>query len=116
MDATAALSALDDTLSTPHISRRFQPDTEWTPSFSARRDFQDSESESECCSRTKSRVLDVFNSSMSNLAEIAGKQRIDPLKSQLEHWEDCSEISGKANICTHSERGLSVGVPCNSSS
>ena len=47
---------------------------------------------------------------MSNLAEIAGKQRIDPLKSQLEHWEDCSEISGKANICTHSERGLSVGV------
>ena len=40
---------------------------------------------------------------MSNLAEIAGKQRIDPLKSQLEHWEDCSEISGKANICTAKE-------------
>ena len=78
MDATAALSALDDTLSTPHISRRSQSDTEWTPGFSAGRDFQDSESESECSSRPKSRVLDVFDSSMSNLAEIAGKQSIDP--------------------------------------
>ena len=100
MDATAALSALDDTLSTPHISRRSQSDTEWTPSFSAGRDFQDSESESECYSRTKSRVLDVFNSSMSNLAEIAGKQSIDPFKSQLEHWEDCSEMEKQTYACT----------------
>ena len=100
MDATAALSALDDTLSTPHISRRSQSDTEWTPSFSAGRDFQDSKSESECYSRTKSRVLDVFNSSMLNLAEIAGKQSIDPFKSQLEHWEDCSEMEKQTYACT----------------
>ena len=44
MDATAALSALDDTLSTLRISRRSQSDTEWTPGFSGGRDFQDSES------------------------------------------------------------------------
>ena len=92
MDATAALSVLDDTQSTPRISKHSQSDTEWSPGFSAGRGFQDSESESECPARPKSRVLDVFNSSMSNLAEIAGKQNIDPLKSQLEHWEDCSEM------------------------
>ena len=103
VDATAALSALDDTLSTPHISRRSHSDTEWTPGFTAGRDFQDSESESECCSRTKSRVLDVFNSSMSNLAEIAGKQSIDPLKSQLEHWEDCSEMEKQTYARTAKE-------------
>ena len=73
MDAIAALSTLDDTLSTPHISRRSQSDTEWTPGFSAGREFQDSMSESECHPRPKSRVLDVFNSSMLNLAEIAAK-------------------------------------------
>ena len=44
VDATAALSALDDTLSAPHISRRSHSDTEWTPGFTAGRDFQDSES------------------------------------------------------------------------
>ena len=100
MDATAALSVLDDIQSTPRVSRRSHSDTEWTPGFSAGRDFQDSESESECPARPKSRVLEVFNSSMLNLAEIAGKQSIDPLKSQLEHWEDCSEM--EKQTCTHS--------------
>ena len=103
MNATAALSVLDDTQSTPRISRHSQSDTEWTPGFSAGRDFQDSESESECPARPKSRVLDVFNSSMSNLAEIAGKQSIDPLKSQLEHWEDCSEMEKQTYARTAKE-------------
>ena len=103
MNATAALSVLDDTQSTPRISRHSQSDTEWTPGFSAGRDFQDSESESECPARPKSRVLDLFNSSMSNLAEIAGKQSIDPLKSQLEHWEDCSEMEKQTYARTAKE-------------
>ena len=103
MDATAALSVLDDIQSTPRVSRRSQSDTEWTPGFSAGRDFQDSESESECPARPKSRVLDVFNSSMLNLAEIAGKQSIDPLKSQLEHWEDCSEMEKQTYVRTAKE-------------
>ena len=103
MDATAALSVLDDIQSTPRVSRRSQSDTEWTPGFSAGRDFQDSESESECPARPKSRVLDVFNSSVLNLAEIAGKQSIDPLKSQLEHWEDCSEMEKQTYIRTAKE-------------
>ena len=103
MNATAALSVLDDTQSTTRISRHSQSDTEWTPGFSAGRDFQDSESESECPARPKSRVLDVFNSSMSNLAEIAGKQNIDPLKSQLEHWEDCSEMEKQTYARTAKE-------------
>ena len=103
MDATAALSVLDDTQSTPRISKHFQSDTEWSPGFSAGRGFQDSESESECPARPKSRVLDVFNSSMSNLAEIAGKQNIDPLKSQLEHWEDCSEMEKQTYARTAKE-------------
>ena len=103
MDATAALSVLDDTQSTPRISKHSQSDTEWSPGFSAGRGFQDSESESECPARPKSRVLDVFNSSMSNLAEIAGKQNIDPLKSQLEHWEDCSEMEKQTYARTAKE-------------
>ena len=103
MDATAALSVFDDTQSSPRISKHSQSDTEWTPGFSAGRDFQDSESESECPARPKSRVLDVFNSSMSNLAEIAGKQNIDPLKSQLEHWEDCSEMEKQTYARTAKE-------------
>ena len=103
MDATAALSVLDDTQSSPRISKHSQSDTERTPGFSAGRDFQDSESESECPARPKSRGLDVFNSSMSNLAEIAGKQSIDPLKSQLEHWEDCSEMEKKTYARTANE-------------
>ena len=103
MDATAALSVLDDTQSTPRISKHSQSDTEWSPGFSAGRGFQDSESESECPARPKSRVLEVFNSSMSNLAEIAGKQNIDPLKSQLEHWEDCSEMEKQTYARTAKE-------------
>ena len=103
MDATAALSVLDDTQSTPRISKHSQSDTEWSPGFSAGRGFQDSESENECPARPKSRVLDVFNSSMSNLAEIAGKQNIDPLKSQLEHWEDCSEMEKQTYARTAKE-------------
>ena len=103
MDATAALSVLDDTQSTPRISKHSQSDTEWSPGFSAGRGFQDSESESECPARPKSRVLDVFNSSMSNLAEIAGKQSIDPLKSQLEHREDCSEMEKQTYARTAKE-------------
>ena len=103
MDATAALSVLDDTQSTPRISKHSQSDTEWSPGFSAGRGFQDSESESECPARPKSRILDVFNSSMSNLAEIAGKQNIDPLKSQLEHWEDCSEMEKQTYARTAKE-------------
>ena len=103
MDATAALSVLDDTQSTPRISKHSQSDTEWSPGFSAGRGFQDSESESECPASPKSRVLDVFNSSMSNLAEIAGKQNIDPLKSQLEHWEDCSEMEKQTYARTAKE-------------
>ena len=103
MDATAALSVLDDTQSTPRISKHSQSDTEWSPGFSAGRGFQDSESESECPARPKSRVLDVFNSSMSNRAEIAGKQNIDPLKSQLEHWEDCSEMEKQTYARTAKE-------------
>ena len=103
MDATAALSVLDDIQSTPRISKHSQSDTEWTPGFSAARDFQESESESECPARPKSRVLYVFNSSMSNLAEIAGKQNIDPLKSQLEHWEDCSEMEKQTYARTAKE-------------
>ena len=103
MDATAALSVLDDTQSTPRISKHSQSDTEWSPGFSAGRGFQDSESESECPARPKTTVLDVFNSSMSNLAEIAGKQNIDPLKSQLEHWEDCSEMEKQTYARTAKE-------------
>ena len=40
---------------------------------------------------------------MSNLAEIAGKQSIDPLKSQLEHWEDCSEMEKQTYARTAKE-------------
>ena len=40
---------------------------------------------------------------MSNLAEIAGKQNIDPLKSQLEHWEDCSEMEKQTYARTAKE-------------
>ena len=94
MDATAALSVLDDTQSSPRLSKHSHSDTEWTPGFSAGRDFQDSESESECPARPKSRVLDVFNSSMSNLAEIAGL---------LEHWEDCSEMEKQTYARTAKE-------------
>ena len=103
MDATAALSVLDDTQSTPRISKHSQSDTEWSPGFSAGRGFQESESESEYPARPKTTVLDVFNSSMSNLAEIAGKQNIDPLKSQLEHWEDCSEMEKQTYARTAKE-------------
>ena len=60
MDATAALSVLDDTQSTPRISKHSQSDTEWSPGFSAGRGFQDSESESECPARPKTTVLDVL--------------------------------------------------------
>ena len=94
MDATAALSVLDDTQSSPRLSKHSHSDTEWTPGFSAGRDVQDSESESECPARPKSRVLDIFNSSMSNLAEIAGL---------LEHWEDCSEMEKQTYARTAKE-------------
>ena len=48
-------------------------DTERTHGFGAGHDFQDSESESECLARLNSRVLDVFNSSLSYLGQGAGK-------------------------------------------
>ena len=65
-------------------------DVEWTPGLGAGHDDVKSESENDS-QGNESLPVSVFNSSMANLAEVAGKN-IEPLEYQLESWEESSDF------------------------
>ena len=78
---------------------RVQSDYEWTPRLCAEEELQESESEDESNVASKGNILvDVFNSSMSNLADVSGKERIDQLQYQLESWDQCSDVEKEAFV------------------
>ena len=78
---------------------RVQSDYEWTPRLCAEEESQESESEDESNVASKGNILvDVFNSSMSNLADVSGKERIDQLQYQLESWDQCSDVEKEAFV------------------
>lgn len=92
MVAFAAFPAYGCSPLTPCVSERNLPaDTTWTPS-SAEQEYKDSESEDKYNeSEMSTSPVAVFNLSMKNLAEVTGKQAIDPLEYQLKSWDNCSD-------------------------
>ena len=72
---------------------RIQSDYEWTPHLCVAEESQESESEDESNAASRGNVLvDVFNFSMANLADVSGKQRIDQLQYQLQSWDHCRDV------------------------
>ena len=43
-------------------------------------------------------LVDVFDFSMANLADVSGKERIDQLQYQLESWDQCSDVEKEAFV------------------
>ena len=78
---------------------RVQSDYEWTPRLCAEEESQESESEDESNAASKGNILvDVFNFSMANLADVSGKERIDQLQYQLESWDQCGDVEKEAFV------------------
>ena len=65
-------------------------DVEWTPGLDPGHDDVKSESENDS-QENESLPVSVFNLSMANLAEVAGKN-IEPLKYRLESWEESGDF------------------------
>ena len=85
--------------STPGISERVQSDYEWTPCLCTEEESQESGSEDESNTALKGNILvDVFNFSMGNLADVSGKEKIDQLQYQLESWDQCNDVEKEAFV------------------
>ena len=78
---------------TPRASdSRTDSDVEWTPGLGTNHDSENSDSDSnEPTKATPPWLVTVFNVSMTNLKEVAGRN-MERLDYQLESWDDSSEL------------------------